>query len=145
MGNLKDLYVYRQTKPGIVSKKQIWKRNSRHSLTYQNNLIPACSQDGVSATQLEHIFPIVTNLRTPCLAVQSQPFNRSSSISAVQSESEILEGLNIFVVCIFSVFRFAYKLFCFASKQNKLNKTFFSLFCFAHFRFRLASFRFEAK
>ena len=104
MGNLKDLYVYRQTKPGIVSKKQIWKRNSRHSLTYQNNLIPACSQDGVSATQLEHIFPIVTNLRTPCLAVQSQPFNRSSSISAVQSESEILEGLNIFVVCIFSVF-----------------------------------------
>ena len=38
-------------------------------------------------------------------------------------------------------YRFAFKIFRFASKRTY---SFFSLFRFAHFRFRVASFRFEA-
>ena len=79
-------------------------------------------------------------------AIQSQLFDLSCSIWERDfGRLKHFCCVHIFGIFRFQSFRFAYKLFCFASKQNKLNKTFFSLFCFAHFRFRLASFRFEAK
>ena len=79
-------------------------------------------------------------------AIQSQLFDLSCSIWERDfGRLKHFCCVHIFGIFRFQSFRFAYKLFCFASKQNKLNKTFFSLFCFAHFRFRLASFRFEMR
>ena len=65
-------------------------------------------------------------------------------IPAKFQSSEKLNFKFIFTIFRFVTFRFAYKIFWLALKQETKHN-FFSLFHLAHFRFRFASFRFKAK